>query len=870
MTIFRLVKIVLLLLGVCMSMTACAHWASIKNSRPHPDDLTSWWVNVADYTYMWWAKGLRDESKVFNIQTSRYGLSFDADDLRLGKLGPIANAVSETDALTQDSAPIDLLPDVAFEMALEASGQRYVAQSAGPRSDDFQLIESGKCFQRRWLTNLAFAPGVPRNGTPPALDAVHSGLEIAAWPDRVAFILTLVLIQDIENATLEITFVVPPSYSTLSTYDESYAFINDDGYGFVFLKHTSDEALTCDPSTMTCTVRHEIESTWRAGGHAAVGLIIYPTVAAKQVLTDAVVAETSPLDVRAVQVQPESSELNVRYDRGQGWYYVGLRNDGDIASYAESSNDRIEQVTVTIHNPDPHPRTVRLNFGKEGQVFGITGISAILRDAEHNPLGVPVQLSKNWHTSSADVNLRAPFEGPWYHGLTMLTVPSEQTVTFEYVSINALWGQLPAASHAQLSLVGWGSNQLWDQAAIGSWGESLCFEPDQGQTGGAVLDSRPLMVWGMGKEPQKKWSWTNNVGGADFLVYYDHNAEKQANSRMKTMVRRNGPNLTEVTYAGTSYDQKIDLEYTVSLYRTDDITRGVYRLRYDIREKVEFSKLVLFQCGSYDYSYTGERKFAFGNEEGLVKEWETQWGGFIYRTDRMELTGEIPWVSMHEAVKRGTDFGAWANRGIVVRRWDARLGGQEAAPWIAEIGAPVRSEDTSLVDFLPPPGVTELLPGDYVEAEIVHVIMPQFAADYYGPNQNLRQALLTAENTWKMIYREAVGNHLDVRVSKGGKLMRSYPILIRSQGSAVAFTVTGGLGYVPVTISDLNDYRGFKLEHKVDGIWIELDQSHYGKDFWQTDFNSTTQRWELTYSLPLDTPQDESQTHEFRLIQTDL
>ena len=85
----------------------------------------------------------------------------------------------------------------------------------------------------------------------------------------------------------------------------------------------------------------------------------------------------------------------------------------------------------------------------------------------------------------------------------------------------------------------------------------------------------------------------------------------------------------------------------------------------------------------------------------------------------------------------------------------------------------------------------------------------------------------------------------------------------------MTFTLSGGLGYVPVTISGLSDYRGFRLEHKVDGNWTEIDQSRHGKDYWQTDFDPQTQRWELTYSLPLDTPLDERQQHAFRLIRTD-
>ena len=158
------------------------------------------------------------------------------------------------------------------------------------------------------------------------------------------------------------------------------------------------------------------------------------------------------------------------------------------------------------------------------------------------------------------------------------------------------------------------------------------------------------------------------------------------------------------------------------------------------------------------------------------------------------------------------------------------------------------------------------MPGDYVEAEVVHVIMPQFADDYYGPNTNLAQALQVWENTWQMVYREAIGNALDIKLLRGGKLVREYPIQIRSTGGDIRFAVTGGLGYVPVTFTDLTEYRSFHLEQKINGDWVEIDQSHYGKDFWQTDYNPETARWEITYSLPLDTADDDRIQAEFRLV----
>lgn len=818
------------------------------------------WDNTADYTYQWWAAGLRAPDKVFHIQTSRYGLAFDFHQFRLTRFGPIESPPSEEEALHQDNRLIESLPEVAFAAALEHQGQSYPVESAGRTYEDCHLIESGKYLQRRWLTYLTFAQGAP------PVHVRESGLELCAWPDRIAFILRVTATQPIAGGALQLVFTLPPGYTSFSDGGDAGSFAGEDGEGLAVLGAFAQTALHFDPDTRTCTARVEIDD-WPAGEERAVGVIVYPAPDVPAQLSRIVSQEAHPVRVRAVQVAPEAHELEVAYRREFGWHAIALRNDGATGEYAEAGNHRIERVNVTVENPGPSPHTVRLNFAKDGRVFGITGVSAILRDAEGHPLGVPVQLSKNWHaggTQGSTAGQSQRFEGQWFHGLVMLTIPARETVHFEYTSVNALWGALPAASHAQLCLVGWGGNQLWNQAAIGAWGENLCFQPEHPE-GSFVTDTRPLMVWGMGDAPQKPWAWTHNVGGADFLVYYDPDVEPQSHSRIKTRYRRHGPNLTEVTYAGTSFDRKVDLAYTVSLYRTDDITRGLYRIRYDVVEKVAFTKLVLFQCGSYVYNYTKERKFAYGNAAGLIREWDAQWGGFTYRTDRLELTGEAPWISMHEAERWTEDAGAWANRGLVVRHWDAKLGGKRAAAWVAEIGVPVHGRDTSLVDFLPPPGVTELLPGDYVEAEIVHVVMPQHAADYYGPNENLRQALAAHANTWRMIHREAAGNHLDVKVTRGGTLEHRYPVRIRSRGGEVAFTVTGGVGYVPATIAGLVDYRGFTLERHVEGHWMAVDHSWHGNDDWQTDFDPQTQRWELTYSLPLDTPQDERLAHRFRL-----
>ncbi|MDF1740725.1 MAG: LamG domain-containing protein [Verrucomicrobiales bacterium] len=559
--------------------------------------------------------------------------------------------------------------------------------------------------------------------------------------------------------------------------------------------------------------------------------------------------ETSAITVEATETG-KGQPRPVTFDAAIGWHRINLDGIDPILpeGTAPPSNDALERIKLTLSNPEETEQVARLMFEKTSRGIrqrigaAITGVSAILRDENGNPTGIPVQLSKNWHNDAEG----GTYAEMWFHGITEIELPAKSSLTLELTIAYGHWGGVPASSHAQLSLIGWGGNQLWEQSALGSWGESLCYNPEQTQANCTITDVRPLMVTSMGKEPQ--WGWTNNVGGGDFFRFFDTEENRVPHASMRTVYHRQGPCLTEVTYAGQA-GPHISIKENVSLSRTDDLVRGTYRIRMDVSEGTDFSRFVIFQIGADTYNSTREKRFALGDASGVKDEWNAQWGGDTYRTQPKEATGKTPWVSLHEAetVKLEHD-GAWANRGFVIREWKARLGGKDASPWIAERGLTRHKQDSSTIDLVPPPGLTRFEAGDFVEATIEHIIVPQSADDYYGPNESLRAALTRHPNSWETIHREAEGNDRTVEVSKG-KLIHRYPdIAIEADADEVAFTLDGGIGYVPLTFSNLSSHRGYVLI--LDGE--PLDQSVHGNDFWQSDYDAEAGKWSRTYNIPIE------------------
>lgn len=785
-----------------------------------PPDVFS---NVRDYGCMYWLDGLNDPN--FRILTSRYVLNHHHSSFGPTALAPLANAPSENRAQTSDVAPG---PPVSLSCRVISNGSTHPAVAASPDLRTSQIVESGKFLNRRWQAGSV--PGAP------ACDPANTGLETTAWPDRVSFVFRFTPAVDVADGSLEMAFDLPDACRRLPGRSEALALGTASGAGFVILGSSGTLSLDVDEAKAVVTAKSK-PGNWKAGEMLSVGLILYPVASGIESAMDAAIAnETDPLPVSAHAVVPDKGALPVVYEKDQGWHRISIPKgtDGD--------NGRMN-ARVSIRNTGPSPRVVRMNF--DGHPFYIPGISAVIRDTDGYPTGIPVQWSKNWHGPDASPPGPAGFSGVWFHGLTMLTVPPSSTFEFELMMVGENWGGMPAASHSQLSVIGYGGNQQWDQAALGNRGEALCYDMDHVLTDNDFTDSRPFLAL----NPENQRNWGVNAGGGSVLRYVDDKGATRRHSRMRVRYERHGPVLANAVFSGRSDDGLMDFSFSAGLYRSEDYTRGLHHIRITANKEVPFQRLVFYQQAGDSYHYNQGDTLAWGNAENAnpVQQWTASGNPGEIVGKPIEMRGASPWASITNApTEKGYRA---ANHGFIIRSWSARIDGRNGvAPFLQERRI---SPGVSILELVPPPGVKSLKAGDFVEADLVRVYIPRSADAYAGPDANFRQALIRHDNSPLMIAREAIANRPQMRATLG-EVVRELPLEIRAKDNRAGFVIRGGVGVFPVTFSGLDTYRQPLLEEKTGDGWKPVDQSVHGNDFWQCDFRPETGRWEITFTVRRD------------------
>lgn len=775
---------------------------------------------VREYGYMHWVDGLRDPN--FRIQTSRFLLNYDHRAFGPSSLRPLAHAPDEASALFVYEAPGAPL---GFSCTIAGNGLSGAFTAASPDLRTSQIIESGKFFQRRWQP-ASLPAGI-------AADPARTGLETAAWPDRISFVLRLTPAAPVAGGLLTMALDLPDGYRLLPGEGPVRALVAADGSGFVAMGAAASTGIAIDPATATLTAT-SAQGDWQPGMEVSAGLIFFPASrGVRELMQHLAAEETTPLGIRASGIVPAVGTLPVRYDRDRGYFRIPIPKGTD-------GDDGCMRARIRITNPHPWTRMARLNF--DGVPFHIPGITAVLRNTQGDPLGIPVQLSKNWHGPPSSEDGPGGFAGHWFHGLTLIAVPPSSTWEGELMMAGENWGGMAAASHAQLSITGYGGNQQWDEVALGNRGEALCYDMDHTLTDNDFTDSRPFHAI----DAKGGRGWGINVGGGSVLRYVDGAGTVRHHAGMRVRYVRHGPNLTEAIFAGHTDDRAMDFHFTAATPRAADCTRGYHRIRIDVRKDTSFQRLAFYQQSGDTYSYNqGDgRSLGHAGSAAPLRSWRAVGKPDTIAGPAVPLDGPSPWVAVtHGSAEK--DYRP-ANHGFIIRSWKARIGGcDQPRPYFQER---TNRANVSLFELVPPPEVSQLLAGDFVEIDLVRIYVPRSADNYGGTDAGFRRALIEFDNDPRMILREAAGNHLRL-TTRIGTLQGLHPPRILAAENRAEFTLHGGIGAVPVTFTGLTDYHHPRLEQRMGEQWIAIDQSVVGNDFWQCDFNAASGTWEITFTL---------------------
>ena len=139
--------------------------------------------------------------------------------------------------------------------------------------------------------------------------------------------------------------------------------------------------------------------------------------------------------------------------------------------------------------------------------------------------------------------------------------------------------------------------------------------------------------------------------------------------------------------------------------------------------------------------------------------------------------------------------------------------------------------------------------GSKVRLVIEYDVLPN-SNTYYGPS-NYIQLTKEVMGTATEFYQQVFGGKLEINVTDG-HLVSAYPLNIYSKkDDTISFNLSGGLGYTPLLIDGLSSYKGYKLQMKVNGEFVDIDQSSQGykKDFYQCYYNERTDKYQLGYNI---------------------
>jgi Secretion system C-terminal sorting domain len=808
------------------------------------------------YNFTCWDSSFKTNvtTRKFSDQTSSYNLSVNYSTLNI-------NSLSVNSLPTLPSAAFSESVTTTFSTTQPGNIDYKILQNGTPLYEKptttvptnlgpniGQLAEYGTWCNRRVVDSLNFTNS-------PSVYGSFTGIEFTNWHNRFKITFHLKPRADITNGQLQLSVQLPTVYATLYNKGNIYGFAKSaTGEGFAVKGGATASSTYVTGNTVFVKTT---SMTLLANSSYQVSLIFYPVKNSFSTVYATTPDDLEETAVSATQTLPDKiTKVPVAYNNDEGMYII------DVPVYKMgyqdcSYEDVLQNIKLQIVNSQLKDKRVRLCF-RQISSLNVVGFSSMLRNPNGDPSGIPLQISKDWHDKVSML-----YSDNWIKEYTEIIVPASTTLNFDYTRAGAKWGTVYGAFSHQLSVVGSDvSRGGWLQAGLGGFGENITHSPDYEFGNANICDYRPFLTTNAAYGgTSSACSWTGNVGGMDLWIYKNSSNTRIYQSQVKTRFKKYGPNLTETSVSAYSSDNKLKLDYTFYLNRSDDYTRVFYKIKIKALQATTFSRFDIFQLGSDIYRYFKPQSIAYGDSSGVVKQFlPTNIATNDYTTPATALTGNTPWIWAGDGMYTGL-YGTDAistNNGLIIKSYTASFGGKaNNTPYFRErVSTKAATLDTPVqyptsYCLVPPPTVTSFAIGDSVEVLLETCILPKQVVDYYGSNSNFIDALARYGNTWQLLYREAKGN-TTIAGSTKNVINNSYPLTVKTINNTADVTIQRGIGYVPVVFRGLTSITTPKLWWLNKNVWVLIDQSNKGNDFWQADFDQETGLFDLIFNVNQD------------------
>ena len=211
-----------------------------------------------EFTYMWWVHSIKenDNPLKFAVKTNHYAFIFDYEKLNFEKMlikDEDKSYIENLQLSTNDFFTKFETPKLSF--GIETGGRLFSCDHSSLRTEDCQLVHSGRFLQHRFIN---WIPGLT------GCDPNHSGLEMVASSDRLSLLLRVVPSVNLRSRAIVIHFTLPDNYREIPVGENAKAYKNtQDGSGYIFLK--TEKISNLQTLNNTVTARLQSQERFQAG-----------------------------------------------------------------------------------------------------------------------------------------------------------------------------------------------------------------------------------------------------------------------------------------------------------------------------------------------------------------------------------------------------------------------------------------------------------------------------------------------------------------------------------------------------------------------------------------------------------------------------